>query len=206
MRSVRLHLLAALSTVAAIAATLGTTASVASAANCPPPPTSSAAFSSFGDAASYVLANNGSFDPLAKGSKESPWALSGGASVVGENEPWNLGRGTTQSALALPAGSSAVSGCTTAPMITSVVRFFVKNTGSPNGHLHVEVIVNGGKNGILDGGTITAGSNWAPTSQIVLPWANPLKGAVQLQVRLTPVEPDASFTVDDVYIDPFCSR
>src|SRR3954451_20371588 len=94
---------------------------------------------------------------------------------------------------------AAVSGCTTAPMITSVVRFFVKNTGSASGHLHVEILVNGGKNGILDGGTITATSTWNATGQIVIPWAKPLKGAVQLQLRLTPVEPDASFTVDDVY-------
>jgi hypothetical protein len=206
MRSVRLHILGSFSTVAVITAMLGTTATVASAATCPPPPAATIAFASFADTSSYVLANDGSFSPVGKDSKDSSWALSGGASIVADNDPWNLSGATTQSALALPAGSSAVSGCTTAPMISSVVRFFVKNTGSASGHLHVEILVNGGKNGILDGGTITAGSDWGVTDQIVLPWAKPLKGAVQLQVRLTPVEADASFEVDDVYIDPFCSK
>lgn len=185
---------------------LGIETGVASAATCPPPPVSSGTFSSFGDSQGYVLANDGSFDPIAAGSKDSAWTLTGGASIVADNSPWNLSHGTTASALSLPAGSSAVSACTTAPMITSIVRFFVKNTGDPNGSLHVQIIVNGGKNGTLDGGTITATNSWAATSPIVLPWANPLKGAVQLQVELTPVGANASFEVDDVYIDPFLSR
>jgi len=194
----------ALLTAVVVAATA--TAPMAAAANCPPPPTASTAWSAYGDTNSYVLANDGTFDPVASSSKDSPWLLSGGASIMNDGDPVNLGHGSTKNALALPPGSAAVSACTTAPQITSIVRFFVKSTGNPTGHLHVEIVVNGGKNGVLDGGTITAGSSWAPTSPIILPWANPLKGAVQLQVRLTPVEPDASFEVDDVFIDPFCSR
>jgi hypothetical protein len=199
-------LLAMLGTLALAVPMLGIDASVASAAACPPPPVSSQAFSSFGDGQSYVLANDGTFDPIAHGSQSSPWTLSGGASIVADNDPWNLGHGATGSALSLPAGSSATSGCTTAPMITSIVRFFVKNTGDPNGQLHVQILVNGGKNGTLDGGIISAGSSWAATSSIVLFWANPLKGAVQLQIVLTPIGADASFEVDDVFIDPFLSR
>jgi hypothetical protein len=190
----------------AVAFAATATVPTALAANCPPPPTASTAFSAYGDLNSYVLANDGSFDPVASSSKNSPWSLSHGASIVADGNPVNLAQGSTNSALSLPAGSSALSGCTTAPQITSIVRFFVKNTGNPADHLHVEIVVNGGKNGVLDGGTITAGSTWAPTNPILLPWANPLKGAVQLQVRLTPVEADASFEVDDVFIDPFCSR
>jgi hypothetical protein len=126
-------------------------------------------------------------------------------STVADANPANLAHGTTNSALSLPAGSSALSGCTTAPLITSILRFAIKNTGNPNGHLHIEILVNGGKNGILDGGSVTASASWGLTQPILVPWPHPLKGAVQLQVRLTPVEPDASFIVDDVYIDPFCS-
>jgi hypothetical protein len=180
---------------------------VASAASaCPPPPVASQSFASFGDGESYVLANDGTFDPIGHGSLNSPWTLSGGASIVADNDPWNLGHGVTNSALSLPAGSSATSGCTTAPMITSIVRFFIRNTGDPNGQLHVQILVNGGKNGTLDGGTITAGNGWTSSNSILLPWANPLKGAVQLQVVLTPVGTNASFEVDDVFIDPFLSR
>lgn len=201
----RISLIVAGIAVAAVTAALGARTAAAG-SSCPPPPASSAAFAQLGDSSSYVLANDGSFDPISGKSLSSPWTLAGGASIVSDQEPMNLGAGTTTSALALPAGSSATSACTTAPLITSVVRFFVRSTGSPTGHLHIEVLVNGGKNGVLDGGTITAGPGWAPTDPIVISWPHPLKGAVQLQVRLTPVEPDASFVVDDVFIDPFNSR
>jgi hypothetical protein len=182
-------------------------ATPAGAATCPPPPATVQPFLPWQDAADYVTVNNGSFEPLAKGSKETPWKLSAGASVVGDNEPWHIDGGSGDShALYLPAGSTAVSACTTAPNISSVARFFVRNVGAPDGRLHVEVLVNGGKNGILDGGTITAGSAWQVSQVVVLPWAKPLKGAVDLRVRLTPVGDGAAFVVDDVYLDPFRSK
>jgi hypothetical protein len=206
MTSALRRILGGCALLGAIAAAATIAIPTAAAATCPPPPTSSTVFASYGDGNDYVLANNGSFDSITGGSKDSPWALSGGASVVADGNPANLAHGASNNALALSSGSSALSGCTSAPMITSIVRFFVKSTGNPSGHLHVELLVNGGKNGVLDGGTITAGRSWAPTDAIDIPWAHPLKGAVQLQLRLTPVEPDASFEVDDVFIDPFCSR
>jgi len=205
MKSVLRRILGSGALLTAVAFAATATVPTALAATCPPPPSASTAFSAYGDPNSYVLANDGSFDPIANSSKDSPWSLSQGASTVADGNPANLAHGTTNSALSLPAGSSALSGCTTAPLITSILRFAIKNTGNPNGHLHIEILVNGGKNGILDGGSVTASASWGLTQPILVPWPHPLKGAVQLQVRLTPVEPDASFIVDDVYIDPFCS-
>jgi hypothetical protein len=173
-------------------------APVAAAASCPPPPPLVQPFLPWGDSIRYVPVTNGDFEPIAAGSHAEAWSLSGGASVVAENEPWQPGG----SALRLDAGGSATSACTTAPQITSVVRFFVRNVGSAGGELHVELLVNGGKNGILDGGLISADSSWAPSEVMTLPWAKPLKGAVDLRVRLTPVGAGAAFEVDDVYIDP----
>jgi hypothetical protein len=203
----RLGALAAIAPVAAAAvvAALGT-ASPALAAGCPPPPLSSQAFASWGDSRSYVPVNDGSFAAAGPAKLDSPWTLSGGATIVNDNDPSNLGGPGGVGALSLPSGASAVSQCTTAPMIQTTVRFFVKNTGSSSGLLHVEVLVDGGKNGILDGGTITAGSSWEPSPAIAVPWPKPLNGAVNLQVRLTAVGTGASFEVDDVYLDPCRSR
>jgi hypothetical protein len=71
--------------------------------------------------------------------------------------------------------------------------------------LHVEVIVNGGKNGVLAGGVIYPAAGWNPTNPINVPWPHPLQGAVQLQVRLTAVGTGAAFQVDGAYLDPLKS-
>jgi hypothetical protein len=192
---------ATISTVASFA-----TAPMASAATCPPPPDVVQPFLPWGDAISYVPVTNGSFEPLAKDSKETPWTLSGNARLVSDNEPYFVsGSSGDKTALYLGAGGSAVSSCTTAPQISPVVRFFVKNVGDPTGQLHVEVLVNGGNAGVLDGGTITATPEWGPSPTIRLPWG-PLRGAGDLRVRLTPIGAGATFEVDDVYIDPSRSR
>ncbi len=194
---------AALAAAAAVTVASFAAAPAAFAASCPPPPTVVHPFLQWGDSNSYVPVTDGNFEPLAKGSLSTPWALSGSASIVSDNEPWHVdGQATDSHALSIQTGGQATSACTTAPLITSVVRFFVKNTGASSGLLHVQLLVNDGKNGTLDGGYVSAGSSWQPTSVIVLPWAQPLSGAVDLRVVLTPVGAGASFSVDDVYIDP----
>jgi len=188
----------ALGGVVAAAVLAGTIAPPAMAgAACPPPPKDGKPFKLWGDSNKYVLTTGGSFE---QGS--DAWSLSGGASLVSGNEPWYVNSESDVQSLYLPAGGSATSGCTSAPMITSIVRFFATNVGSSSGGIHVEVIVNGGKNGILDGGVINPAAGWNPTDAIEAPWAHPLKGAVQLQVRLTAVGDGAAFDVDDVYLDP----
>lgn len=171
------------------------TATAASAAACPPPPPPVTPFAQFGDGNTYVLTTGGSFE-------QDGWSLSGGASLVKANEPWHVNSKSDHQSLYLPAGASATSGCTSAPMITSIVRFFANNVGASSGGLHVELIVNGGKDGILDGGVIYPAAGWNPTDAIHVPWPHPLGGAVQLQVRLTAVGAGAAFQVDDVYLDP----
>lgn len=170
----------------------------ARAATCPPPPSVVHPFAAWNDTTDYVPATGGTFE-----STGTAWATTGSASLRSENEPWHV-HGTAESrSLVLADGASATSPCTTAPHITSVVRFFARSlTGA--GALHVELLVNGGKNGVLDGGLVSAGNDWQPTGQILLPWAKPLNGAVELQVRLTAV--GGSFAVDDVYIDPYVRR
>jgi hypothetical protein len=197
----------ALPVIAAALAAFFTATPAALAATCPPPPSIVTPFLPWGDTNDYVPVTDGNFEPIAKGSLLLPWTLSkSNASIVSDNEPWNVDGSNGTHALSLQTGGQATSACTTSPNIVSVVRFFVKNTGASTGQLHVQVLVNGGKNGTLDGGYITAGSSWQPTSILYVPWANPLKGAVDLQIVLTPVGAGASFSVDDVYFDPCVSR
>ncbi len=169
-------------------------APTAGAANCPPPPKVKNAFAQWGDSGGYVPVTNS-------------WELVNGAMLVADDAPTGLSDVAADgSALFLPAGGSATSACTTAPMITSIVRFYVKNVGDPAGRLHVELLVNKGKDGILDGGTITAGLDWQVSPVLVIPWPKPLKGAVDLRVRLTAIGTGAAFEVDDVFLDPSRGR
>jgi len=197
----------ALLPTAVAAASLGVflgSAPAAFAANCPPPPAIVHPFLAWGDAGDYVPVTGGSFEHA---NPSLQWRLSkSGASIVSDNEPWDVSGSAGGHALSLQADGQATSACTTAPHIASIIRFFVRNTGAETGELHVQLLVDGGKNGILDGGYVTAGSDWQPTDVVYLPWAHPLSGAVDLQVVLTPVGAGASFSVDDVYIDPCVSR
>lgn len=199
----RFACVSALGGVVAAAVLAGSIATPAAlGAGCPPPPTPVHPFQQWSDSNTYVLTSGGSFEQ----GGPNAWSLSGGASILPGNEPWYVNSKSDHQSLYLPAGSSATSGCTSAPMINSMVRFFANNVGSASGGLHVEIIVNGGKNGVLDGGLISPAAGWSPTSQINVPWAHPLKGAVQLQVRLTAVGAGAAFDIDDVYLDPIKSQ
>jgi hypothetical protein len=110
------------------------------------------------------------------------------------------------SSVTLQSGDPVTSGDTCGPFLRPVVRFSVDNVGSSSGQLHVEVLVNDGRDGVLDGGTISPSSGWNVTGQIVLPRPSIHPGAVAYSVRLTPVGDGAAFDVDDVYIDPYQSR
>ncbi len=184
--------IAVVATALAVAAVAGA-ARPALGASCPPPPTDVKPFVPWNDQNQYVLTTGGSFEPGAPG-----WALSGGAAVVGDNAKNALDPATDSHALYLPAGSSVTSACVTAPNIVGLVRMFAKSTG---GQLKVEILVKGGT---YQAGTITAGGVWAP-SPILASNAPAYKGAVTYQVRLSVIGA-GSFTVDDVYFDPYVSK
>jgi len=181
--------------VAATAAALvAASAGTASAATCPPPPTSVKPFVPWNDSADYVLTTGGSFE-----AGDPSWALSGGATVIADNAPNALDPRTHARALALPAGATATSACVTAPHIVGIVRFWVRSA-SPGAQLKVEILVKGG---VYQAGTITAGTAWNP-SPMLHSNAPDYKGAVTYQVRMTAI--GGTFTVDDVYFDPFSSK
>jgi hypothetical protein len=188
-RSLAVALVAAAAVVAA-----GQGGVAAHAATCPPPPTALQPFTDWGDTNSYVLTTGGSFEQ-----GQPTWQLAGGAKTINDNAPNRYDSTSDSHALYLPIGSTATSACVTAPQIVGIVRFFTKSADAGS-QLKVEVLVKGGT---YDAGAITAGSSWKP-SPMLLSNAPNYKGAVTYQVRLTVLS--GSFTVDDVYFDPYVSR
>src|SRR5262249_25626203 len=162
------------------------------AAACPLP---QQAFKQWGDTSWYQLAPGGSFEG------QSTWKLTGGASVVADNEPWQVAGGDDAQALSLPSGATALSPAACFGAGDVKMRLFTKG----NGTVHVRVVVSDllGLLSILDGGTVRAGQTWQPSPQLSL-LVTSLGGLLTtdaIQVQLTAV--DGSVMVDDVYIDPW---
>src|ERR671931_1099742 len=182
---------------AALAAATGSSAATgASSCNYGP---ASHPFASWGDVASYTLVPGGSFESGAPG-----WTLSGGARVLSGNESYYANSRYDSHSLALPAGSSA----TTAPFCVSLnrptIRVFVANGGSSSSKLRVKVVFRGlsGILGVLDGGTVSAGSAWN-ASPIMLATLNAPLGTKSAQFVFTPADSSGAWRIDDLYVDPW---
>jgi hypothetical protein len=164
-------------------------------------PTSTQAFSRFGDSANYARMLNGGFESGSTG-----WVLSGGARVVSGNEPYYLsGNRADSHSLSLPAGSSAYSGTVCFALGDWHLRFMAKRLSS-SGSLRVQVVVPSllGLLTILDGGTVSGSGSWAPSPRMALLLSNvtSLLGTNAVAFRFTPVN-GGSFQIDDVYLDPW---
>jgi hypothetical protein len=158
-------------------------------------------FAPWGDWASYYFAPNGGFESGSTG-----WALSGGASVVTQNnEPWYLA-GFGSHALQIPTGgTAAINVCygVTYP----AVRFFVSGQNGP-AVVHVRVVSRSllGVLSVLDGGTFRANAGWSPSPKISTLFSAlgaPL-GSKTMQLQFS-VE-SGSAQIDDVFVDPLLVR
>jgi hypothetical protein len=180
-------------------AALGRVAPAPAAPSCAATPQGAPVFQAWGDPADYVLAGGGSFEAGAPS-----WTLSGDAAVTPGNDPLGIAGGGSQS-LTLPAGASATSACLKAPHDRAVVRFALRAV-TAGAAVHVELIVGGGKDGVLDLGTVGApSSDWGLSDVLQAAWPLRSNGAVQLQVRLTSVGTGTA-QIDDVFVDPYMAR
>ena len=165
---------------------------------CPDVPTVQP-FAPWQDFADYLLVPDGDIE-----AGGSSWLLEDGASAVEGNEPFAVGVASDHQSLRLPAGASA----TTAPMCIGVehrtMRFF--GTSTRSGALTVEALYTkrDGEQKSITLGTMRGGDAWAPSD--VLPMrVNDLAGednAMSVSLRFTP-RGDATWQIDDVYVDPF---
>lgn len=151
-------------------------------------------FIPWSDNADYTLMPDGDLTAGGAG-----WELDG-AEIVDDNEPWFVHGGDTSAAVRLGAGDSA----TTPPICITrdhpTMRYFVRNGGQSFGTLTVEAVLPNGVALPIDflfGAQ--EGDEWAPSS-IVAIYVNLFADEVSFRFRATG---GGSWTIDDVYIDPY---
>jgi hypothetical protein len=155
------------------------------------------------DPSSYVPGPDGGFE-----AGGADWSL-GGAQVVAGNEPWTVGDASDGRALAIDGGS-----VTSPPVCVGLerptIRFFARNAGSPLGALSVEALVRTplGLTVTVPIGVVAGlGRDWAPTLPMpivanLLPLL-PGDDFTTVRLRFSAVGLGSSWTVDDVYVDPY---
>jgi hypothetical protein len=184
------------SAAAAIAAlALAAGPATAQAETCAPAPTAKT-FSPWLDPADYVLAPGGDLETA------GAWELDGGAAVVDGNEPFHVGNDADGASLRLPSRGSA----STAPMCVGLehptLRFFAKReSGSALGALRVDAVAG---DTVLPIGVVAGSGQWAPTLPlpIVLNALSLAEGSTEVAFRFIPLL-GSSWSVDDVYVDPY---
>ena len=160
-------------------------------------------FKPWGDARSYELGPDGGFESGAAG-----WSLNGGAGVVDGNESFFLHGTSDSKALALPAGSSAVSPPVCMSIDTPVFRLLARNSGDPTSRLRVEAVYP--LLGLVRTKTVSsvaAGPSWTPAQPMstVLTLSTIVGTLIPsaVQIRITPVGAGGQWQIDDLYVDPF---
>lgn len=195
----------AIATLAAIATTAAPALASGPAAGCPAAPTSNP-FTPWGDRADYQLAPDGDMEGAA-----DSWSLRGGAATQEGNETFKVTSPTDHRSLRMPAGSSA----TTERMCIGVehtsFRFFVKrSSGSALSRMVVEVVLDDpwGRERSLPVGLVPGSGDWAPSAQLptIVNLLAPLSSnSIDVSFRFRPLG-DASWAIDDVYVDPYRTR
>ncbi len=162
-------------------------------------------FAQFGDHNQYTPVRGGNFEPGG-----ASWLLTGGAQIVSGNESYHVGGAGDSHSLSLPARSSATSPFNCTNIYHPTLRMFVRNTGSPASRLNVYAIYPSLLFGFAQTkiGTISATSSWEPTGQDSLGLTNLLAtlslSQTEIAFEFVPADSTGNWSVDDVYLDPFC--
>ena len=157
------------------------------------------------DPAQYFLASNGGFEQGA-----DDWSLRGDAAVVPGNESFTVHDAADANSLSLGAGGSAEMRGACVGLVEPTVRMFVKAPRVLGARLRIDATITNPETGltwttryVVLGGLAPGG--WAPTPQIVIPNVGGVLDQV-LTVRITAEGAQATWGVDDVYVDPFRQR
>jgi hypothetical protein len=160
-------------------------------------------FAQWGDQDAYCAFPNLGFE-----NGTTAWTLTGNASVVSGNEPWNVS-GSGTHALQLKPGATALSSALPISLVDPWVRFFARSVGA-NGPLQVQVLFHGllgNLTGVLNVGSLSPSgySSWQPIQRVLSALALPL-GTSSAQVLLTSKATSGSWQADDVYLDPCVAK
>lgn len=159
-------------------------------------------FSQFGDNNTYFGFGNNGFE-----SGTSGWRLSG-ASIVSDNEPWDV-NGSGSSSLALGPGGTAASPRVCTAFLAPAWRMFAKSDGA-NGSLRAQIVffgLLGNITGILNVTNFDPSDygSWEPSSNVPSLLSLPL-ATFSAQLRLTNTSSTGTWQVDDVFVDPWGNR
>jgi hypothetical protein len=171
-------------------------------------PSTTKAFTAFGDSADYFLAPDGGFEGYASG-----W-LKSNAAIVNDNESWRVAGGSKGLKLN-GGGASATSPGFCIDLNNPSIRLFTKSTatgGVDSSYLMIEALITsqiGTTSTIL--GTVSSHYSWAATQVLDLRGAANAhlhsglssNTSATLKLRFTVMNGGASYTIDDVEVDPF---
>lgn len=160
-------------------------------------------FAPWGDHNFYYRAPNGGFE---KGSKN--WQLSGGARVVEGNESYYVRRSTDTHSLSLPTGARAEGRTICTERVDRTVRFFIKDPQVAGAMLKINVEVESSRGrGVLQywvgSGSFSRG--WQPFHIIEIPATYGPDGRQNLTLSFEAIGSQATWQIDDVFVDPFKS-
>jgi hypothetical protein len=160
-------------------------------------------FAQFGDGGSYCSLRNNGFESGSTG-----WTLSGGASVVADNEPWFV-NGPGRNALDLPPGATATSSPLPISLLDPYLRLFARSSAA-DGALRVQILfrgLTGNLTGVLNASDLSPSdyTSWEPSGDVASLLALPL-GTSSAQVVVTSLAQSGDWEIDDVYVDPWISR
>jgi len=190
----------------ASAAALAALVAPASASAACTSPATSTPFAQFGDTNSYSLAPNGGFESGSTG-----WTLAGGARVVSGNEPWKVRGSADARSLVLPVATTATATssvfCTNAN--TPSIRLFYRsdNFGDGWGYLEVDALYYSTTTGAYVGAQNFIATlerhdgSWTATSPIgLVPYSTDTYAKLVFTAHGSGT---GTFSIDDVYVDPW---
>jgi hypothetical protein len=155
-------------------------------------------FAPWGDTDWYFLAPDGSVEGGGIG-----WKLSGGATVVPETDPYNLGGDNDMKSLSLPRGASATSAPFCIRRDSRTVRWVQR--GAPTGTMLVEV-EHLSDDAATPGRTldvVRGHGDWRPSPEVKVPMLGTGAaddGFALVALKFTALTGD--WSIDDLYVDP----
>ena len=157
------------------------------------------------DMAEYTLAPGGDLEDGG-----TSWTLGGAAAVVEGNEPFHVGDPSDHRSLALAADSWA----TTSPMCIGVehrtIRFFARKDRADSGPLLVDALftTTSGTTNAVRVASVAGTASWSPTQALIVivnHMAAAQDNALTMRWRFRS-QSGSSWSIDDIYVDPFRSR